>query len=350
MLNSLLGYFSYDLGIDLGSSNIYITQKDKGIVVNQPCVASIVKKNKQLIAVGDKAKEMLGKSPDTIEVIYPIKNGVISDLDTAEKILQHYIKELHKTSKESSPKIPRPKVVISIPYGTTEVERRAVVKIAKNAGCRQINLVESPFATALGLGLNVMSSKGNLVVNIGGGTTEIAIISLGGIVVGKSLKIAGINMDEAIVSYVKNRFSVLIGASSAENVKMRVADFNLKSERTNSESITCRGRNIKTGLPQVITLSKLDVEAALGELIDQINEAIKVVVEETPPDLVSDIIESGIYLVGGVSKIRGLSSVISLETKIKVNLPKDSEIITAKGCEILLNDTELLKTIEKKVN
>lgn len=351
MINTLLGYFSYDLGIDLGSSNIYIAQKDQGIVINQPCVIALSKKNRQIVAVGDKAKEMLGKSPDTIEVIYPLKGGVISDLDAAEKILSYYVKEIHKISDSTLPKIPRPKVVISIPYDTTEVERRALVNAAKSAGCRQVNLVESTIAAAIGIGLNIMDPKGNLIVDIGGGTTEVAIISLGGVVLGQSLKLAGLNLDEALISYIKNRFSVLIGFSGSELVKNTVADF---SEKTDSKeklkSVLARGRNIKTGLPQIVKLSNLDVTSALNDSIDQIIDSIKLLVEETPPELIADIIDNGIYLVGALAKTKGLSERIFNETKIKVVVPQNCELQVALGCLSLLEQPQLLKLVSKKVN
>lgn len=346
----ILGYFSYDLGIDLGTSNTLIAVKDRGVVLDQPSVIAITKKGKNIVAVGEGAKEMLGKSPDNIDVISPLVDGVISDLDAAQKMLSFFIKQVHSSSKEGLPKIPRPHAVISIPYGVTEVERRAVVKVAKGAGCRKVDLVEKPVAAAVGLGLNVTTASGNLIVDIGGGSTEIAVVSLGGIVVGNSLKVGGIKMDEAIINYVKNRFSVLLGEVKVSAAKIKVADLTEKLANKNEiETVAVRGRNIKTGLPQIINLSKLDIQQALAEPIEQIIDSVKSVLEDTPPELVSDILESGMYLVGGSSQIKGLSNLLGEQTKIEVNKVEKPSRAVVNGNLELLSRPEVLDLIKLKI-
>jgi rod shape-determining protein MreB len=346
MLNQILGIFSHDIGIDLGTANTYIGVKDKGILIKEPSVVAINTKSRQVLAVGRDAKNMLGKTPSTIVANYPLKDGVISDLETAEKMIEYFIKSVHQTSS-GVPKIPRPRAVIGVPSGVTEVEQRAVLKVAKAAGVRKAYLIEEPMAAAIGLGLKVNTPNGNIIVDIGGGTTEIAVISLGGIVVNKSLRVGGQKQDEAIVNYARERFSIVIGEKKAEEAKITVGDvFTKEVEKGKKrETFEVRGRSLKTGIPQTIKLSALDMQIALKDQVDLIIDSIKQAIEDTPPELVSDVLENGLYLAGGGANLVGLDKLIEEKVGITVHKQKECEYAVVRGTMMLLDDIDLLELV-----
>ena len=341
-LNIILGFFSSDLGIDLGTSNTLVYIKNKGVVIREPSAVARHKKTKEILAIGLSAKKMIGRAPLTIEVIRPLKDGVIADFDAASSILTHYIKKVHETGG-NMPKIPRPHVVVGIPSGVTEVERRAVADAARDAGARRVDLVEEPMAAAIGAGLPVESPEGCFIVDIGGGTSEIAVISLGGIVLGRSLRIAGDEMDEAIINFVKLKYSLLLGQPSAEAVKISIASaINFEKEK----SFVVRGRDLETGLPRSVKLTDGEIREALGPTIQEIISGISDTLEETPPELISDIMERGIYLAGGGALIYGIDKAISEATKMPVYIADDPLTCVARGCGKLLENPLMLNRLK----
>lgn len=341
LLGKIFGMFSHDIGIDLGTANTLVWVKGKGIVIREPSVVARQKKRGEILAIGTAAKSMLGKEPGTIEVVRPLKDGVIADFDAASKMLEHYIKKVHE-SGSVIPKIPRPRVVVGIPSGVTEVERRAVADATINAGGREAHLIEEPMAAAIGLGLKVDGSKGIMVVDIGGGTTEMAVISLGGIVTGRSIRVAGDEMTEAVVNYIRLKYSMLLGESTAENVKIALGTCNAQKEKFT----VVRGRDLEKGLPKSLKVSNFEVQEALSPTLHEIVGNIVDLLEETPPELVSDIMESGIYLAGGGSLIEGISDMLKNETKISINISDDPMSSVVRGCGIALEDPMLLKKIK----
>lgn len=340
MFDSLWGLFSHDMGIDLGTANTLVMVKDRGIVIREPSVVAIHKKTKRPLAVGTEAKKMLGRAPDTIDVIRPLADGVIADFDATTAMLTHYIKLVHE-SPGMLPKIPKPKVVIGIPSGVTEVERRAVQEAAFSAGARKAYLIEEPMAAAIGVGLPINDSAGSIIVDIGGGTTEIAVMSLGGIVVNKSIRIAGDEMDEAIISYLRLRHGVLIGQPTAETVKISIGSaFSGKEEQEMFSVI--RGRDLETGLPKSLRLSSADVREALTPVVNQITAAIGSLLEETPPELLSDVLNRGVALAGGGSLLRHIDEAISAAVKMPVWIAEDPMTAVVRGTGKVLVDEELL--------
>ena len=340
-INYLLGLFSTDLGIDLGTANTLVYIKGKGVSVREPSAVARQRKTKQILAIGASAKKMLGRAPNNIEVVRPLKDGVIADFDAAAAILTHYIKKVHQTGG-SIPKIPRPHVIIGIPSGVTDVERRAVADAAIEAGARMADLVEEPMAAAIGAGLPVDSPEGSFIVDIGGGTSEIAVISLGGIVIGRSLRTAGDEMDEAIINYVKLKYSLLLGQPSAESVKIAIGSA-VSPKR--EESYVVRGRDLENGLPRSVKLTDGEIREALSPIIHEIITGISDTLEETPPELISDIMEHGIYLAGGGSLIRGIEKAVSDATKMPVYIADDPLTCVVRGCGKLLENPILLNKI-----
>ena len=337
VFGKILGPLSFDVGIDLGTANTLVWVKGKGIVIREPSVVARRKKTKEILAIGTAAKRMLGKAPATIEVVRPLKDGVISDFDATESMLSFYIKKVHE-SGTAVPKIPRPRVVIGIPSGVTEVERRAVSDAALSAGAREVHLVEEPLAAAIGAKLEVTRPDGILVVDIGGGTTEIAVISLGGIVLGKSIRIAGDEMNEAIINYVKLKYSLLLGEGTAEDVKIKIGTCRPEKEKF----YVVRGRDLERGLPKSIKLSNVEVQEALSSIINEIVGNIADLLEETPPELMADIMEEGVYLAGGGALLEGIDKVISEAIKIPVNIVEDPLACVVRGCGALLENPDLL--------
>ena len=341
-LNLILGFFSSDLGIDLGTANTLVYIKGKGVVIREPSAVARHKKTKEILAIGASAKKMLGRAPTTIEVVRPLRDGVIADFDAAAAILTYYIRKVHETGG-NIPRIPRPHVVVGIPSGVTDVERRAVADAARDAGARRVDLIEEPMAAAIGAGLPIESPEGSFIVDIGGGTSEIAVISLGGTVIGRSLRVAGDEMDEAIINYVKLKYSLLLGQPSAEAVKIGIASA-INFEKPKNQVI--RGRDLETGLPRSIRLTDSEIREALGPTISEIITGISDTLEETPPELVSDIMEKGIYLAGGGSLIYGIDKAISDATKMPVYFADDPLTCVVRGCGKLLENPILLNRLK----
>ncbi|MFH1863353.1 MAG: rod shape-determining protein [bacterium] len=341
LLDNLFGLFSHDVGIDLGTANTLVWVKGKGIVIREPSVIARNKKTKEVLAIGSSAKKMLGRAPANIETIRPLKDGVIADFDATEVMLSFYIRKVHE-SGGYLPKIPRPKVVIGIPSGVTEVERRAVADAAVDAGAREAHLIEEPMAAAIGAGLSVESPEGIFVVDIGGGTSEIAIISLGGIVLGRSIRIAGDEMDEAIISYVRLKYSLLLGQPTAESVKIGIGS----AVSGKDKFMVVRGRDLENGLPKSLKLSSGEIREALATIVQGIVGNIVDTIEETPPELISDIMEKGIVIAGGGSLLQGIDRVISEATKMPVWVADDPLTCVVKGCGKVLENPGLLKKIK----
>ncbi|HTK03880.1 MAG TPA: rod shape-determining protein [Alphaproteobacteria bacterium] len=334
-VDQLLGLFSHDIGIDLGTANTLVYVSGKGIVIREPSAVARHKKTKEILAIGSSAKKMYGRAPSTIEAIRPLRDGVIADFDATAAMLKHYIAKVHE-SGSAMPKIPRPRVVIGIPSGVTDVERRAVADAAIDAGAREAHLIEEPMAAAIGAGLPVDGPEGNFIVDIGGGTSEIAVISLGGIVIGRSVRVAGDEMDEAIINYVRLKYSLLLGQPSAERVKIEnVPGF-----------VVVRGRDLETGLPKSIKLTSEEIKEALSPTIQEIVTNIVDTLEETPAELISDIMERGITLAGGGALIGGIDKIISDATKMPVHIADDPLSCVVRGCGIVLENRELLKRIQ----
>lgn len=338
-------YFAHDIGIDLGTVNTLVLVKGKGIVIREPSVVAIHKKSKQILTIGSEAKRMIGKTPATLEVLRPLQDGVISDFDTTEAMLKHFIRKVHYAPPSTSfklPKIPRPRVVVGIPSGVTEVERRAVLDATLSAGARAAFLIEEPMAAAIGVGLPIQEPEGSFIVDIGGGTSEIAVISLGGMVLGRSLRVAGDEMDQDIINYLKMRYGLLIGERTAEEVKIEIGSaVPLKEER----EAVLRGRDLSTGLPKSLKISSVQIREALMSTINQIAGEIAEVLEETPPELLPDIMEKGVTLTGGGALLRGLDKKISEETKMSVWVADDPLTCVVRGCGKVLENVNLLSRV-----
>lgn len=343
MLNKLFGLFSHDVGIDLGTANTLVYVLGKGIVIREPSAVARHKKTKEILAIGSAAKRMIGKTPAMIESVRPLKDGVIADFDATEAMLSHYVRRVHE-SDTLIPKLPRPRIVIGIPSGVTEVERRAVADAAISAGARKAFLVEEPMAAAIGAGLKVEEPNGHFIVDIGGGTTEIAIISLGGIVMGNSVRIAGDEMDDAIINYFRLKYSILLGQPTAERIKHTIGSVGNKKDEKEQFAVV-RGRDLETGLPKSIKISSNEVREALAPIVQEIVTHIKDTLEEAPPELVSDIMERGIVLAGGGALISGIDTMIAEATKTDVHVADDAITCVARGCGVLLEDKSLLSKI-----
>ncbi len=343
MLDFLFSFFSYDLGIDLGTANTLVWVRGKEVVINEPSVvARSRKKPAKILSIGSKAKRMAGKTPEEIEVIRPLKDGVIADFDATLAMLEHYIRLIHQ-SPGVIPRIPKPKVVVGIPAGVTEVERRAVADAALSAGARACFLVEEPMAAAIGAGLPVEDAQGQLVVDIGGGTTEIAVISLGGIVLQRSLRTAGDEMDEAIVNFVRLKHGLHIGLASAEEVKINIGSVvKLPKEK----QFVVRGRSMESGLPRSLKLTSTEIREALASIVQQIIVVLGEVLEETPPELVADILENGIVMAGGSSYLPGIDKVVAEKTKMPVWIVDDPQAAVVRGCGKLLENQKLLDRVK----
>jgi rod shape-determining protein MreB len=362
--NKLFSLFSYDIGIDLGTANTLVFVKDKGIVIREPSMVARHKKTKQIIAIGTEAKKMHGKTPASILTIRPLKGGVIADFDATEAMIAHYIKQVHEVGKPLPKLFARPKVVIGIPSAVTEVERRAVWEAALAAGAREAYLIEEPMAAAIGEGIMVFQSKGVMVVDIGGGTTEIAVISLGGIVVGRSLKVAGDDMDQSILHYIRLRHGLLLGERTAEDIKVKIGSAYDKSakapkrkspkedsleseEKVDKERmIIVRGRDIETGLPKSLRVTETEIREALTPIFTQIVQAVADVLEETPPELLPDILEQGILLTGGGANLTGLDQLIVERVHIPVVVSEDPLTSVVRGTGKVLEQEELLERVK----
>lgn len=339
MIGKLLGRFSHDLGIDLGTSNTVVYVKDKGIVINEPSVVAINTKTNQVLAVGEAARRMVGKTPGHIIAAKPLVDGVISDFEVTEKMLKYFIDQVHR---QSIGIVPRPRVVIGIPLGVTEVERKAVEDAALHAGAREVYLIEEPMAAAIGARLPIQEASGTMIVDIGGGTTEIAVISLGGVVAWRSLRIGGNKLDQDIVQYAREQYNLLVGERTAEEIKLKLG--NVWDDGTVVES-PMRGRDLITGLPREVIITSKQVREALHRSVKQMVENIKATIESTPPELVADIYERGIVLTGGGALLRGMTNAIHAETQMIVNVTDDPLTAVVRGTGIVLDDLQVMKNV-----
>ena len=342
MLNALLGIFSQDIGIDLGTANTLVFVKGKGILIKEPSYIARHKQTGAVLAIGREAKLMAGKTPQSIEAVRPLRDGVIADYDGAEAMLNFYIKQVHESSSWIA-KVPRPRVIIGIPSGVTEVERRAVSEAAIQAGAREAYLVEEPMAAAIGAGLPIDEPRGQMIIDIGGGTSEIAILSLGGIVLNKSLRIAGDELTEAIIHFARVKYGLLLGDATAEEVKIQIGS--AVSQPKELQTVV-RGRDLSNGLPKSMKFSATEIREALAPTLQQIVRAIMDVLEETPPELVSDIIQHGITMAGGGSLIFGIDKMISESTHMPVWICDEPMSAVVRGCGKLLTDAKLLNKVK----
>jgi rod shape-determining protein MreB and related proteins len=345
-IDAFLGLFSHDIGIDLGTANTLVYVRGKGIVIREPSAVARHKKSKEILAIGTSAKKMYGRAPSTIEAIRPLRDGVIADFDATAAMLKHYINRVHE-SGTIIPKIPRPRVVIGIPSGVTDVERRAVADAAIDAGAREAHLIEEPMAAAIGAKLDVENPEGNFIVDIGGGTSEIAVISLGGIVIGRSVRVAGDEMDEAIINYVRLKYSLLLGQPTAEAVKIGIGSaLSRESEKEKDRFTVVRGRDLETGLPKSIKLTSSEINEALAPILQEIITNIVDTLEETPPELTSDIMGRGITLAGGGALIAGIDKAVSEAAKMPVWIAEDPLTCVVRGTGVCLDNPALLRKIK----
>jgi rod shape-determining protein MreB len=331
--------FGKDMGIDLGTANTLVHLKGKGVIIREPSVVAIQNDTGKVLAVGEEAKQMIGRTPGNIVAIRPMKDGVIADFDVTQAMLKYFI---NKALGQRTPFM-KPRIVISIPTGCTTVEERAVREAALQGGAKEAYLIEEPMAAAIGAGLPVQEPTGNLIVDIGGGTTEVAVISLGGIVTAKSVRVAGDNMDESIIQHLKKKYSLLIGERTAEDIKISIGSALLEEPE---ETYEVRGRDLVTGLPKTIEISSTEIQMALKETVVQILEGIKVCLEKTPPELASDIIDRGIVMAGGGSLLKGLDRFISMHTEIPVNVCEEPLLAVARGTgKVLDENIEVLRRV-----
>lgn len=340
IFDSIFGAFSNDLAIDLGTANTLVYLKGKGIIANEPSVVAVQKDMrgvKRVLAVGKAAKEMVGRTSGMIEAVRPMKDGVIADFEVTEAMLRFFIRKAHNRKT-----LIRPRIMVCIPFGITEVEKRAVRESAESAGAREVYLIEEPMAAALGAGLPITEPSGNMVVDIGGGTTEVAVISLAGIVFSKSIRVAGDKMDEAIVQYMKRKYNLLIGERTAERIKIEIGSAYPDSE---VQSIEIKGRDLVGGVPKTMTVSSEEVREAILEPINAIVEAVKITLERTPPELASDIMDKGIVLTGGGALIKNLDLLIREETGLPVTVAEDPLNCVVYGSGKALEQLDMLKGI-----
>jgi rod shape-determining protein MreB len=341
MLSKILRAFSSDMAIDLGTANTLVYVKDKGIELNEPSVVALVKKNGGYVpyAFGHEAKMMLGRTPEEILAIRPLKDGVIADFKGAEEMIKHFIRTVHNRRSFTGPLI-----IVCVPSGSTPVERRAIQEAAESAGAREVFLIEEPMAAAIGAGLPVTEPTGSMIVDIGGGTTEVAVLSLGGIVYARSVRVGGDKMDEAIISYVRRNHNLLIGDTSAEKIKKRIGSACPPDNKV-GEVMEIKGRDLIEGVPKEIILSEYQISESLIEPVSQIIEAVKIALECTPPELSSDIVDKGIVLTGGGALLRNLDLVIRDATKLPVYVADDALSCVAKGCGAVLEQIDRFKHV-----
>ncbi len=339
-LDSLLGIFSSDLAIDLGTANTLIYVKGKGIVLSEPSVVAVRKDQKgynKVLAVGKEAKLMLGRTPGNIIAIRPMKDGVIADFEVTEAMLRHFIRKVHNRRT-----LLRPRIIIAVPSGITQVEKRAVRESAESAGAREVYLIEEPMAAAIGAGLPITEPTSNMVVDIGGGTTEVAVISLDGIVYSKSVRVGGDKIDEAILQYVKRKYNLLIGERTAEVIKTTIGTAYPQDE---PESIEVKGRDLVSGIPKTLTIDSEEVRLAISEQIDTIVETVKMALEQTPPELAADIVDRGIFLTGGGALLKNLDTLLREETGLPITIADDPLSAVVLGSGMTLENIELLKEV-----
>ncbi len=334
-----LNFLSSDVGIDLGTANTLVYVKDKGIVLNEPSVVAINQKTKQILSIGEEAKKMVGRTPSYIVAVRPLSDGVISDFEVTEQMLKYFIQ---KTQPAKFSLAPRPRVVVGVPYGVTEVERRAVEEAAINAGAREVYLIEEPLAAAIGARIPVQEAEGGMIVDIGGGTTEVAIISLGGVVASRSLRIAGDEMNEDIVDLAREEYNLSLGLRTAEEIKITIGSAMELSERL---AYPMRGRDLVSGLPKEVMIEDDFVRRAISKSVKAIVSSVKTTIEESPPELVADIIEKGIVLAGGGALLRGLDRMIAEQTQTKVYIADDPLTCVARGTGVVIEDLDNLRNV-----
>ncbi len=335
MMGSLSGLFSNDIGIDLGTANTLVYVKDRGVVIREPSVVAIQSGTKRILAVGEDAKRMLGRTPGNIVAIRPLKAGVIADFEITEAMLRYFIKKIHQRRK-----VVRPRIIIAVPSDITEVEKRAVKDSATHAGARDVFLIEEPMAAAIGVGLPVQEPAGNMIVDIGGGTTEVALISLAGIVFSRTVRVGGDQMDECIMQYMKRVYNLMIGERTAEEIKMSMGSAYPVGDETTME---IKGRDLVAGLPKTLTVTSEEIREALQEPVSSIVDAIRITLERCPPELSADLVDRGMILAGGGALLTGLDKLIAEQTGLPVHLADDPLSAVAEGTGVVLNELNFLR-------
>ncbi|MFC1500976.1 rod shape-determining protein [Elusimicrobiota bacterium] len=341
MFNYFFSLFSNDMGIDLGTATVLVYVKGQGIVLREPSVVAIEKESRNILAIGAEAKRMLGKTPADIIAVRPLRDGVIADFEVTERMIRYFIKKVHNHRS-----LLHPRIVVGVPSGITEVERRAVRESAEQAGAREVYIIEEPMAAAIGARIPIQEPEGNMIVDVGGGTTEVAVTSMGGMVVSKSIDVAGDEMDEAIVLYFRRKYNLLIGENTAEEVKVRIGSVFPLEEET---SLEVKGRDQVTGLPKTISITSEEVRAALSEPMKAIIEVIRNTLEETPAELSADLVDRGIVLAGGGSLLRGFPELLTQETELPANLAEDPLTCVARGTGMYLEEMDNLRSSRKKI-
>jgi len=338
-IDALLGIFSLDIGIDLGTANTLVYVRGKGIVINEPSWVAIERDSRRVLSIGAEAKEMVGRTPANIVAIRPLRDGVISEFEVTQAMLDYFIKKAHQ---HMFTPFPRPRVVVGIPSGVTEVERRAVYDATIAAGAREAYLIEEPMAAAIGAGLPVTESRGSIVVDIGGGTTEVAVFAMGGIVTSGSIRVAGDEMDEDIIQYARQKYNLMIGEQTAERVKIAIGSaYPLPEEKT----MLLRGRNLVTGLPEAVEISSIEIREALSSSVSLIVDLIRDALDDTPPELVADLMDIGICLTGGGALLKGMAERVTQETHIRAWVAQDAMTCVARGAGMVLENVDLLRKV-----
>jgi rod shape-determining protein MreB and related proteins len=337
VLKTFWGLFSNDLAIDLGTANTLVYVKGQGIVLREPSVVAIHNHTKQVLAVGSEAKQMLGRAPNNIVAIRPMKDGVIANFEVTEEMIRHFIQKVHNRKSLISPR-----VVIAVPSGITQVEKRAVRDSATSAGGREVFLIEEPMAAAVGVDLPVRQPTGNMIIDIGGGTTEVAIISMSGIVYSKSIRIAGDEMNEAIINYIKRKYNLLIGERTAEDIKINIGSAYPLEKRMTMEA---KGRDLVAGIPKTLVVSDDEIRESLAETFTAIVEAVKIALERTPPELAADIVDKGVVIAGGGSLIKGIDTLLKETTGLPITIAEDPLVAVAMGTGKVLDDPDLLRKV-----
>lgn len=346
IFDPILNKVTHDIGIDLGTSGIKVALRGEGIIYNEPSVVAINNKTQQVLAVGLEARRMIGRTPSGITAIRPLKDGVISDFDSTEAMMRYFISKVH-TDFNKSFKIARPRVIVGIPSTITEVECRAVIDATKSAGARKVYIIEEPMAAAIGSGLLIEDTRGSMIVDIGGGTTDIAVISLGGIVIDNTIKIAGDEMDEEIVNYAKNKYNILISTKMAEDIKMDIGSaYDMKEELTT----VMKGRDLITGLPKTVKISSIEIREALQKILSKIADATREAVEKAPPEIIADLLDQGITIAGGGANLPGIDKYFQDRIKLPFRVADDPQSSVARGTEILLGSIELLDKVQLQLD